>query len=386
MSNGAIPGICLEFCGDGECIGGFGGTVYKSIMAVETTRIGASRALPARAFTSLLAITLACACGGGAGADGDPDFAPPFSGAGTGNAAGGQVGVSPNGSNTAGAPSNLGAGGANATQPNAQNGGNTGVSQGGSGNALGGAGGATTAMSGAGGQGGAQVPPPPTDFGEGIFFADNFEAGINAAWRNTSNSGTIVQDTTRGANGTSSSIRVDGNGGFHTMLQFTLPDSVRAANQFYGRVHLRVDQMPGNGHFVWVEAGTAVGDNLQGNDVNEMRIGYNIGLLQVNHYGGPNGGDQDIRDRNRQLTPGTWHCLQFFMNGNPEALQVWLDDEETALSTTNFTAQREGAEGNGTALVDWMPPFEAVRFGWELGSATIWYDEVALGDTLPACQ
>lgn len=354
-------------------------------MPVEATLIGASRALPAGAVASLLTIVLACACSGGA--DGEPDFgAAPFSGAGRGNAGGGQVAAPPNGNNTAGAPSNLAAaGGANATQPNTQTGGNTGVSLGGSGNSLGGAGGAMTATGGAGGQGGAQVTPP-TDFGEGLFFADDFEAGIGAAWRNTSNSGTIVQDTTRGANGTSSSIRVDGNGGFHTMLQFALPDSVRTANQFYGRVHLRVDQMPGQGHFVWVEAGSAVGDFLQGNDQNEMRIGYNLGLLQVNHYGGPNGGDQDIRDRNRQLTPGVWHCLQFFMNGNPEALQVWLDDEETALSTTNFTAQREGAEGNTTALVDWMPPFDAIRFGWELGSSTIWYDEVALGDTLPACQ
>lgn len=63
-----------------------------------------------------------------------------------------------------------------------------------------------------------------------------------------------------------------------------------------------------------------------------------------------------------------------------------MQDKETALSTTNFTARREGAEGNTTALADWMPPFDAIRFGWELGSSTIWYDEVALGDTLPACE
>lgn len=221
-----------------------------------------------------------------------------------------------------------------------------------------------------------------------VFFSDNFENDRSSEWEELINGGgSIVVDSTRGAKGTQGSIKIDGASGFHTMIQYLLPDVVRANNQFYGRAYLRVDTEPGTNHYVWIEAGSAVsGSSFQGNDINEMRIGYNLGMLQINHYGGPSGGDQDIRDKNVKLQAGRWHCMQFFMNGDPEEIRVWLDNEETALSTTNFTAQREGSEGNTTALTDWMPPFDAIRFGWELGGATIWYDEIALGTEMMPCE
>jgi polysaccharide lyase-like protein len=220
------------------------------------------------------------------------------------------------------------------------------------------------------------------DLGGGVFFADTFESGLNPAWTQSNNGGgSIAIDTSGGANASAASVRIV-SGGFHIMLQYALPDAVRTNNSFYGRAFVRVEADPGGNHIVWIEAGTAM------NDSHEMRIGYNLGLLQVNHFGGPNGGDQDIRDRNRQLTPNTWHCVQFFMNGNPEELQVWLDGTETALSTDNFTAQGEGAEGNTTPLNDWMPAFEVVRFGWELngGGKAISFDNVALGNEFIECD
>jgi hypothetical protein len=230
-----------------------------------------------------------------------------------------------------------------------------------------------------------QPPVQPPPLGGGLFLSDDFEGGMDPAWTVSNNGGgSIVIDTTRGANGSASSLRVTG-GGFHIMLQYALPALVRTNNEFYGRVYLRVDSgingSADSGHFIWLEAGSTT------NDQNEMRIGYNINLLQVNHFGGPPGGDQDIRDRNRQIAPGSFHCLQFFMDNNPEQLQVWLDGTETALSTTNFTAQRPGAEGNGTPLNDWIPPLDTFRMGWELngGGRVIWYDDVALGTQMVPC-
>jgi hypothetical protein len=227
-------------------------------------------------------------------------------------------------------------------------------------------------------------PPaaPPPNLPGALFFFDDFEGGRDPAWTEShvGGNGTISIDATRGANGSTSSLRVDGAGVFHTMLQLALPAAVRTANQFYARAYVRVDQTPGNGHFVWIEAGTL------SNDSQEIRFGSNIGLLQINQFGGPEGGDRDIRDRGRQLVANTWHCVQLFFDGAPEAIQVSLDGTETALSTSNFTAQRPGSEGNTTPLSDWMPPFEAIRFGWELQGNTIWYDDIALGSAPIPCD
>jgi hypothetical protein len=224
-------------------------------------------------------------------------------------------------------------------------------------------------------------PPPPQDLPGDLFFFDDFEGGRDPAWTESHNgNGLISLDTSRGANGTASSLRIDGNGVFHTMLQLALPAAVRQANQFFARAFVRVDQTPGNGHFVWIEAGTTV------NDSHEIRFGSNIGLLQINQFGGPNGGDRDIRDRGRQLVASEWHCIEIFFDGAPEAIQVFMDEQETALSTSNFTAQRPNSEGNGAALNDWMPPFDAIRFGWELQGNTIWYDEIALGSSRIGCN
>lgn len=238
------------------------------------------------------------------------------------------------------------------------------------------------------GEASTETPVETGGGGGGIFFSDNFEQGLSADWKQIVNGGgTIGADATMGANGTGASVKVNGSNGFHTTIQYLLPETVRTANQFYGRAYMRVDAAPGSGHYVWIETGSAVdAQTFQGNDANEMRFGYNIGMLQINHYGGPPGGDQDIRDQNKKIMAATWHCVQFFMDGEPEEFRIWLDGEETALSTTNFTAQREGSEGNMTPLTDWMPPFDAIRFGWELGGATIWFDEIALGTEEIPCQ
>jgi hypothetical protein len=396
---------------------------HGSQQASEESRHGSSRGL-SLALLAALAVggIVLGACAAGEDANGDPSFSVPPYGSGSGGAVNQPSPVSSGAGLAPGAspsPVTPAAGGSGSADQNLGNGAPVSGAAGGSGGS-GSASPAVPAGSGGsamvGGEAGAGMvgaggsasepppepepppaeepepepepvpeppppPPPPQNLPGDLFFFDDFEGGRDPAWTESHNgNGTITLDTSRGANGSSSSVRIDGNGVFHTMLQLALPAAVRTNNQFFARAFVRVDQTPGNGHFVWVEAGTLA------NDSHEIRFGSNIGLLQINQFGGPNGGDRDIRDRGRQLVANEWHCIEIFFDGAPEAIQVFMDDEETALSTTNFTAQRPNSEGNGAPLNDWMPPFDAIRFGWELQGNTIWYDEIALGNSRIGCE
>jgi polysaccharide lyase-like protein len=202
-----------------------------------------------------------------------------------------------------------------------------------------------------GGAGGGGGEEPPEVLPGGFYLIDDFE-------------------------GSSSSMRIDSNNAFHTMLQFALPQAVRDANEVFGRVFLRLAATPSAAHFIWVEVGTAQ------NDQHEMRLGHNVGQLQSNHF---LNGEQDIRDQSRALVANQFYCLEFQMDNNPEQLRVWLDGEETALSTTNYTAG-PGAQGNGNAVADFIPPLEAFRIGWELQNGTVWFDDVALANARIGCD
>jgi len=230
---------------------------------------------------------------------------------------------------------------------------------------------------GAGGGPGGEDPPDVLP--GGFYLIDDFEGGRDPQWTESEvggGAGNFTIDTAVGANGSSSSIRVDSNNAFHTMLQFALPQAVRDTNEVFGRVFLRLAATPNAAHFIWVEVGTAQ------NDQHEMRLGHNVGQLQSNHF---LNGEQDIRDQSRQLVANQFYCLEFQMDNNPEQLRVWLDGEETALSTTNYTAG-PGAQGNGNAVADFIPPLEAFRIGWELQNGTVWFDDVALANARIGCD
>lgn len=221
-------------------------------------------------------------------------------------------------------------------------------------------------------------PPPPVQLPNGLYFQDDFEGGRDPQWTESQigNGGTFTVDTSLGANGSSSSMRIDSNNAFHTMLQFALPQAVRDSDELFGRVFLRLAATPSQAHFIWVEVGNTT------NDQHEMRLGHNVGQLQSNHF---LNGEQDIRDQSRSLVADTWYCLEFYMGNNPDELQVFLDNQETALSTTNYTAG-PGAQGNGNPVADFIPPLEAFRIGWELQNGTVWFDDVALGSQRIGCN
>jgi hypothetical protein len=138
---------------------------------------------------------------------------------------------------------------------------------------------------------------------------------------------------------------------------FPLPAGV-----LFGRAYVRLGATVTSNHVIWIEAGSVM------NDLNETRIGANLGLLDVNLWPG----DADHRATGVTLTPIVWHCIEFMFDNVARETRVWLDNTELPdLHVTNWS----------------VPSTDAVRFGWELngGTSEIWYDDVALGYARIGC-
>jgi hypothetical protein len=182
----------------------------------------------------------------------------------------------------------------------------------------------------------------------------------------------IVQiDGTKGYK-SSKSLHVNGNNGqFHTMAQvsgapvFPLPNGV-----LFARAYLMLPGALPTGHVIWIEAGTVT------NDTAETRFGANSGQLDVNHWPG----DQEQRAPGTTIGDGAWHCVEIMYDSMHQLAEVWLDSNElTDLYVTNWVAPMQQNGNNTTPLTNWSANYAAIRFGWELNGAEIWYDDVAIG-------
>ncbi len=223
---------------------------------------------------------------------------------------------------------------------------------------------------GAGGGGAGQSALP--------LFHDDFEAASvdMTRWTERINgAGSFAIDSAQ-KHGGASALHVTSSG-FSVLLAaegapiFPAPD-----NTFYGRVWLYVPgPLPESAHVVWIEAGDV------DNDQHEVRIGMNLGALQVNLY---QNGEVDLRAPGAPLLAETWHCVEFKM-GNDE-LELWLDGARIDdLSTTDWVAS-DSANGNTQAKSGWSPTYAALRIGWELSGAEIFYDDVALDHVRIGCE
>jgi len=272
------------------------------------------------------------------------------------------------GAAAAGAGGSAGSGGQSGSAGATLQGGSGGGGAAGAAGATGGAGSGAGGL--AGGSGGSSAALP--------LFYDDFESGSvdPAKWTERINgTGSISVDGVQHHSG-QSALHVSSSG-FSLMLAaegapiFPAPD-----NTFYGRVWLYVPgALPESAHVVWIEAGDA------DNDQHEVRIGMNLGALQVNLY---QNGEVDLRAPSAALMAGVWHCVEFKM-GNDE-LELWLDGERVdELSTTDWVASNP-ADGNTVAKSGWSPTYEALRIGWELSGAEIFYDDVALDHARIGCE
>ncbi len=184
--------------------------------------------------------------------------------------------------------------------------------------------------------------------------------------------GTITIDDSTAHSG-AQSVHVH-HEGFSTFMAaegvFPTPD-----NSFFGRVWFRLDAGLPQGHVTWIEAG------VQANDVDEARIGANLGQMDVNHWPGDEEQRADVA-----VQAQTWHCLEFEFNGAAHEIRVWFEGQEVpGLHVTDWTTPPGGDGNNQNPLIDWAPEFESVRFGWELGGGDIWFDDIALATARLGC-
>ncbi|HEY3592981.1 MAG TPA: hypothetical protein VGL13_03880 [Polyangiaceae bacterium] len=217
----------------------------------------------------------------------------------------------------------------------------------------------------------------PTEAGAVPVLADNFESATAngppdpGKWSvDLNGGGTVTIDGTMG-HSSSKSLHVNGMGGFHTMAMAKgAPLFPAPGNRFFGRVYLRLAAAQPTGHVIWIEAGSVT------NDVAETRIGSNIGQLDINRFPG----DTEQRAPAGKIGAGEWHCFEFMFDGGGNDARVWLDSTElTDLHVTNWVAPNQANGNNTSPILNWAPSYDAVRLGWELSGAEVWFDDVAFG-------
>src|SRR5262252_4565221 len=287
--------------------------------------------LRAFASTSFLFLILAAACSDSGGVT-----RPPATGGNQSGSGGAQSGGGAGGSGGAAGSSSGGMAGAST-------GGTAGASTGGGGSSDAAASGGTPndaagerGAGGGAGDGGAVTP----------VVADDFEAATAGGPPSSSRwtvdlmngQGTVSVDGSIGHNSTKS-LHVNANNAFHTMAMVRgAPLFPAPGNRFFGRVYLRINTAIPQNHIIWIEAGSVM------NDVEETRIGANIGALDINRW--PT--DNEQRAPSVHFTAGAWQCLEFMFDGGGSEARVWVEGTEiTDLHVTNWVAPNP-ANGNNT--------------------------------------
>lgn len=211
-------------------------------------------------------------------------------------------------------------------------------------------------------------------------FEDQTGAEPGGAWtvgaENCTGTGTAAVDTSVANSGTTS-IRVDGGGGYcnHMFVGTDIP----AGTEWF-RVYLRHDTPQPQTHTTMIAMNDATDDR-------DLRFGGQNSALQWNRESddatlpeqSPNG-----VALSRPLPVDTWTCVEWQVSGGN--LSTWVDGEVV-----------EGlvADGEPTMDIDsqwlrqaWSPALTDLRLGWEsYGSDpdTLWYDDVAFGTERIGC-
>ena len=296
-------------------------------------------------------LTTACAFSWGCSADGDGS------------------GDSGSGGTAAGGGSDVGSSGGTATS-----GGNTGA-----GGTVAGAGGGTASGGAPGGTGCASAT-----------ICDDFEGGIDPAWGIQPDSTPAPSvDASKGANGSSSSLKVVGS----SQQSFvTLPVPAQA---FYVRTYVNFQQstaeMSGHGWFI-------VGsDNVTSGGGAQMRMGssgnHTTGKqIDFNVYGGGCNGEKtqfsvgasdgaagwsNTPHPAVQFDKDKWYCVEAFFDGPNNEFRYWIDGTEVpGLHVTE-----------ATMCDNWAPTYTHVKIGaganGDIGS--IWYDDLGVSTTRIGC-
>jgi hypothetical protein len=234
------------------------------------------------------------------------------------------------------------------------------------------------------------APAPGGDTCASATICDDFESGLNSTWQIQKDSSPAPEvDTTKGANGSASSLKIVGTSQ-QSFIAVEVPGQA-----FYVRAYMNfeqsTEQMNGHGWFI-------VGaDNLTSGGGEQMRFGSsgNHGHKEIdfNVYGAGCGGEKTQFSDGASdgaagwngntfdsvlLDANQWYCVEAFFNGTGDEFQLWIDGEEVpGLHVTE-----------DTMCVGWSPTYTHIKFGAGANSniGTIWYDDVGVSTSRLGCK
>lgn len=220
---------------------------------------------------------------------------------------------------------------------------------------------------------------------------DDFEGGLDPAWQIQPDSTPVpMVDSTKGANGSSSSV----------VVEVTSQQSFIAApvpgQSFYVRTYMMLEQSTtmASGH-AWFIVGA---DSLSQGSGAQMRFGAstNHGHAETdfNVYGSPScsgekthfsdgandaaQGWQNTTDEIMNLDADKWYCVEAFFNGDQDEFQLWVDDVEH--EGLHVTAEK--------MCPDWSPTYTHIKLGGGANGnfGKIWYDDVVVSTSRVGCK
>jgi hypothetical protein len=178
----------------------------------------------------------------------------------------------------------------------------------------------------------------------------------------------IVEVTSSKAHSGTQSIHVKKGNDGQAFLQIEgAPVFPWAGGAIYVRAYFQVAGWPSN-HVSWMEVGATT------NEADEFRFGAHEGVLQINHWPG----DQDQIAAGQALTANEWHCYEYLYDPTAKKIRVWVEGAEIA------GLAADGGVARGTITGAW-PPIAALRFGAEIASDEIWFDDIAVSTSPIGC-
>lgn len=182
------------------------------------------------------------------------------------------------------------------------------------------------------------------------------------------------------------SLRVDGGGGYcdHVFIANTSA-MAEIGDLVYGRFFVRMTDPLGGGHVTFMTMQDAADNNT------DLRMGGQNEILMWNRESddatlpvlSPVGVATSVA-----LDAGTWHCIEFKIDGPAGLLETWVDGQAIA-----------GLEVDDTPTPDqdqqwhnqpgWAPSLSDFKLGWESYAGqnlVLWFDDVALSDAPIGCD
>lgn len=219
---------------------------------------------------------------------------------------------------------------------------------------------------------------------------DGFEGGMDEAWEIQPNSTPApVVDSTKGANGSSSSLMVE------VTTQQSFVAAAVPAQSFYVRTYMMFEKgtAMASGH-AWFIVGA---DSLSQGSGAQMRFGAssNHGHPETdfNVYGDTCSGEkthfsdgandaaqgwENTTDEILNLDANKWYCVEAFFNGDGDEFQLWVDDVE-----------HEGFHVTAAKMCpNWAPTYSYIKLGGGANGnfGKVWYDDVAVSTSRVGCK